>query len=529
MKTAQKTLSFDPKVLHKIIDALSEEVASLKDKNQSLKDENQFMREQLILLRKKNFGRSSEKLIRQIENLEFRLEENEQQNENISEENKIFEALEVSDNAEEKASKDAKPKGKAKRKRLPGHLPREVVIIPAPSICPSCRGEEFRKIADDISEILEYVPASLKVIQFVRPRCACVNCEQIVQGYAGSKPIDKGKAGAGLLAQILIQKYCDHLPMYRQSQIYAREGIDLPRSTLASWAGQCARLLDPLVNELKKSVFASSEIHADDTPINVLAPGTGKTKTGRIWTYVRDGRPHGSKEPPAVCYFYSPDRKGERPKEHLKNFTGILHADAYSGYDQLYVGEEAKITEAACWAHTRRKFHEVIAANNKAPVAFEILERIGEIYKIEETINGLNPADRLQVRQNESKHLVEKLFASFKDYYTQLPRKSRTAQAIAYALNHQVALKRFLEDGRVEIDNNAAERAMRSIAVGRKNWLFAGSDNGGHTAANIYSLIETTKLNNVNPWQYLRHVLSVIQDYNSNKLAELLPWNVTLV
>lgn len=180
-----------------------------------------------------------------------------------------------------------------------------------------------------------------------------------MQGYAQSKPIDKGKAGAGLLAHVLIQKYCDHTPMYRQSQIYAREGIDLPRSTLASWAGQCARLLEPLVNELRKSIFASSEIHGDDTPINVLAPGTGKTKTGRLWTYVRDGRPHSDQTPPAVCYFYSPDRKGERPQEHLKNFTGILHADAYSGYNQVYLGAELKVTEAACWAHTRRKFYEV--------------------------------------------------------------------------------------------------------------------------------------------------------------------------
>jgi transposase len=532
MKPEPKKLSFDPKELHEIIDALSTEIASLKDKNQSLEEENQFIRAQLILLRRKQFGHSSEKIKRQIDNLQLRLEENELVNENVSEEDKLFGDIEKilgSDKEEEKAKKNEKPKKKPKRKRLPEDLPREEVIIPAPQTCSSCGGEKFRKIADDVSEILEYVPAHYKIIRFIRPRCACVTCEHIMQGYAQSKPIDKGKAGAGLLAHIIVQKYCDHLPMYRQSQIYAREGIDLPRSTLASWAGQCARLLEPLVNELRKSIFASSEIHGDDTPIKVLAPGTGKTKTGRLWTYVRNGKPHGDNSPPAVCYFYSPDRTGERPREHLKDFTGILHADAYSGYNQVYLGTESKITEAACWAHTRRKFYEVTVSSDKAVVAFEILERIGEIYAIEEKINGSAPNTRLETRQKVSKKLVEQLFTSFKEYYVKLPKKSPTALAIAYALNNEVALKRFLENGRIEIDNNAAERAMRAIALGRKNWLFAGSDAGGETAANIYSLIETAKLNKINPWKYLHYALSVIQDHPASKLEELLPWNVKLI
>ena len=307
MKTEHKNLPSDPKILHGIIHVLSTENASLKEENQSLK-------EQLMLLKKKSFGQSSEKLTSQIENLEFRLEENELLDEIVSDENEIFVASEVTLDeldqtgnkveAKDKSNND-EPRNKAKRKKLPEHLPRDTVVIPAPTTCPSCGGEEFRKFADDVSEILEYVPSSFKVIRFVRPRCACVNCDQVTQGYAQSKPIDKGKAGAGLLAHILIQKYCNHLPMYRQSQIYAREGIDLSRSTLASWAGQCARLLEPLVEELRKSIFSSSEIHGDDTPIKVLAPGTGKTKIGRIWTYVRDGRPHGDKTPPAVCYFYT--------------------------------------------------------------------------------------------------------------------------------------------------------------------------------------------------------------------------------
>jgi hypothetical protein len=357
-----------------------------------------------------------------------------------------------------------------------------------------------------------------------------------VQGYAHSKGIDKGKAGTGLLAHILVQKYCNHLPMYRQSQMYEREGIELSRSTLASWAGSCARLLEPLINELKKQIFASSEIHGDDTTLKVLAPTMGKTKTGRLWVYVRDGRPHGDTTPPAVCYFYSPDRKGERPREHLKDFKGILHADAYGGYDRVYLNKDdpknhipTDITEAACWAHTRRKFYEVVVTNDKASIATEVLDKIAEIYQIESKIKGSDSGERLKVRRAESKILVEALFVSFKKYQTQLAKKSSTAMAIGYALNNQAALMRFLDDGKIEIDNNAAERAMRSIAVGRKNWLFAGSDAGGHTAANIYSLIETAKLNNINPWAYLKQVLDTIQDHSSSNLAALLPWNIKLI
>jgi len=287
-----------------------------------------------------------------------------------------------------------------------------------------------------------------------------------------------------------------------------------------------------LIDELRKSVFSASQIHGDDTPVKVLAPGIGKTKTGRIWTYVRDGRPHGDNiTPPAVCYFYSPDRKGERPESHLKDFTGTLHADAYSGYNNVYISDEnpeAKITEAACWAHTRRKFYEVTVANDKASIANETLEQIGQIYKIEDEIKGLDPDKRHKRRQEESKNLVQKLFADWKKFYSALPKKSSTAQAISYALNNEVALMRFLDNGRIEIDNNAAERAMRSIAIGRKNWLFAGSDRGGDTAAAMYSLIETAKLNNINPWKYLQKVLGTIQDHNSTKIADLLPWNLKL-
>ena len=262
-----------------------------------------------------------------------------------------------------------------------------------------------------------------------------------------------------------------------------------------------------------------------------MDPGKGKKKTGRIWTYVRDGKPHGDSSPRGACYFYSPDRKGIHPEEYLKNYTGIMHADAYSGYNQLYIGsknKEATVTEVGCWAHTRRKFYEVTVASDNATIAIQTIEQIEKIYKIEKEIRGSPPKDRYKTRQEKTKPLVTALFAFWKKSYSQLPKKSRTGSAIQYAFNIEDALKRFLDDGKIEIDNNAAERALRTIAVGRKNWTFAGSDKGGENSAIIYTIIETAKLNNVNPWKYLQKVLTIIQDYNSNKIEDLLPWNLTL-
>ncbi len=523
-------LPSDVPVLHKMLAALNNNIQSLITENQllttgnqSLTTENQSLREQLALLKAKRYGKSSEKLDKQIEEVELKIEENELILGFKTEPNNA--------NSDKSIVTSNDSKQKPKRQKLPDHLPREDVVLKPVEQCPGCGGVEFRKISDDISETLEYVPSSFKEIRHVRPRCACTHCEKIVQAYAPSKAIDKGKAGAGLLAHILIQKYCNHLPLYRQAQIYEREGVEISRTTMASWAGQCARLLEPIAKAIQQFVFASKQIHGDDTPVRVLAPGIGKTKIGRIWTYVSDGRPHGDKFPVAVCYFYSPDRKGTRPLEHLKDFTGVLHADAYAGYDQLYINEEkaaAKIEEAACWAHMRRKFYEVTIANDKANIAIAILEQIGEIYGIEANIRGLEPDKRLEARSKQSKVLVENLFAGFRKAYEQLPKKSSTAKAIAYALNNQKALMRFLDNGKIEIDNNTAERAMRSIAIGRKNWLFAGSDSGGHTAAIIYSIIETAKLNNINPWKYMQKVLATIQDYKAHKIADLLPWNIIL-
>lgn len=523
MKNTLDKLPEDVAILHKMIGDLSSKNSSLTKTNSSLSQEISSLKFQLKLLRRKQFGKTSEKQKEYADQLELWIEEKETANPSQTEE------LEEASSA--KQSKTEEAKNKPKRKPLPEHLPREDQILNPEPKCPECGGEEFRKIADDISETLEYKPASFKVIRHIRPRCVCVNCEKIVQADSPDKTIAKGKAGSGLLAHILIQKYCNHLPLYRQSEIYAREGVELSRSTMAGWAGRCARLLDPLINELKKSIFASSEIHGDDTPIRVLAPGIGKTKTGRLWAYVRDGRPHDSDLPPAVCYFYSPDRKGERPAEHLKNFTGTLHADAYAGFDRLYakdVNGVTSIIEAACWAHTRRKFFEITVGIPNAGIACEAVSKIDRLYEIERAVRGESPEVRLEHRQKHARAVVDEFFIWLKQQQKKLPKASDTVKAINYAMKLEQALSCYLKDGKIEIDNNAAERAMRCIALGRKNYLFAGSDDGGETAAAIYSLIETAKLNNLNPWQYLNKVLATIQNHNSQKLAELLPWNLKL-
>ena len=544
------------------LDFLHHMIVDLVKENLSLQDQNEYLENKLALLKAKLFGASSEKINKakleeQISEIEQRLEDNELFADNIVEESDDASTDQLQNGSQEgtEGTSDTK-KNRARRKKLPAHLPREDNVINPDSVCPECGGESFRRIDDDISEILEYVPSSFKVIRNIRPRCACTTCEKIVQAFPPSQTIDKGKAGPGLLAHILLQKYCNHLPFYRQSQIYGYEDIDLPRSTMSGWSGQCSRLLQPLVDEIKKKVFSSPQIHGDDTIVKVLAPGLGRTKTGRIWVYVRDGRPHGdTTTAPAACYFYSPDRKGERPQEHLKDYTGIMHADAYAGYDKLYIDDddkensadtegiedgkdgkdrkkvknpEAKITEAACWDHTRRKFYEITQTNDKASIALDTLEQMGAIYGIEEEIRGLDPDKRKEARQKRSKEKVDKLFRNWKKYYAVLPKKSPTAKAIAYAINNEAALKRFLDNGKIEIGNNAAERAMRGIALGRKNWMFAGSDKGGETAAAMYTIIETVKLNDINPWKYLRHVLATIQDQPHNKMADLLPWNVKL-
>ena len=516
MRLDLKKLPSDTDLLHQII-------CDLVANNTSLTETIKQLKSQLAKLKAKQYGKSSEKLNQEIADLEKRIEENEEQ---LSDTLDDHAASPGNDNTEDDSDKKV-----AKRLPLPEDLSRIDKTLEPDPICPDCGGEEFRKISDDISEVLDYKPSSFRVLRYIRPRCACKNCEKVVQAYPPSHPIAKGKASAGLLAFILIQKYCNHLPFYRQSQMYAREGIELSRSTMAGWSGRCALLLQVLHKALQEYVLSGSEIHGDDTPARVLAPGLGKTKIGRIWVYVRDGRPHGDTIPPAICYFYSPDRKGIRPQEHLKNFTGTLHADAYAGFNKLYMNDEnpgASIEEAACWAHSRRKFYEVTVSIKHSTIAPKALEQIGKLYDIEREIKGQSPQERQAKRQQYAKPIIDNLFEWLKKIQQTLPKKSETAKAIYYARNKEQSLRRYLDDGRIEIDNNAAERSMRTIALGRKNWMFAGSDNGGNTAAIIYSLIETAKINNINPFDYLKAVLSQIQDHNSQKLHELFPWNIKL-
>jgi transposase len=409
------------------------------------------------------------------------------------------------------------------RRPLPEHLPRERVVYPSPSTCPCCGGV-LHKLGEDVTETLELIPRQWKVIQHVREKFSCRSCEAITQPPAPSHPIARGRAGPGLLAHILFSKYGLHLPLNRQSAVYAREGIELDVSTLADWVGAAAATLMPLVEATRAHVFAAERIHADDTTVPVLAKG--KTRTGRMWTYVRDDRPFGGRDPPAAIFFYSPDRGAKHPEQHLTGYAGLMQADAYAGFNRLYDArrKQGAIVEAACWAHARRKFFD-LARLDKAPVAIEAIKRIDALFAIEREINGLMPAQRLAVRSERSRPLVIALETWLREQRAKLSGQSKTGQAIAYSLTRWVALTRFLEDGRLCMSNNAAERAIRPLAVGRHNWTFAGSDEGGRRAAAIYTLIETAKLNDVDPQAWLADVLARLHDHPAKRIAELLPWN----
>lgn len=413
--------------------------------------------------------------------------------------------------------------GARKSRSLPEHLRREIrTYAPDHTACPECGGT-LKKLGEDVSEVLDYIPASFIVIRHVRPKMSCRTCSHVVQAAAPSRPVDRGLAGAGLLAHVVTAKYSDHLPLYRQSQIYAREGVDLDRSTLARWVAEASDLVEPLVESLRRYVMSADKLHGDDTPLPVLAPGRGRTKIGRFWTYVRDSRPAGDETAPAVWFIYSPDRKGEHPQRHLADFRGILQADAYSGFGRLY--QDGSIQEAPCMAHIRRKFYDLMVAHH-SPIATEAVQRISALYQIEKQIRGCSPDQRRQVRSTRARPLLESMRRWLEDSLARLAPKSETAAAIHYALARWDALARYLDDGRIELDNAAAERALRAVAVGRKNYLFAGSDSGGERAAVFYSLIGSAKLNGLDPEAYLSHVFSRIAEHPITRIEELLPWNV---
>jgi transposase len=503
MSLATTTLPTDPEALRAFAARLQAELYAKTLHIEKLKAE-------LALLKRARYGRSSER----IEQLELLIGE--------------LEADEAQHGASEPATAPDKPRSTSLpprgRQPLPAHLPRERVEHEAACACPACGSTRLSRIGTDERELLEYVPSHFKVVVHVRPKLSCRQCETITQPPLPSLPIERGRPGSALLAHVLVAKYCDHLPLYRQSGIYARAGVELDRSTLADWVGQCAALLAPLAEAIIRHVKLGEALHADDTPVPVLDPGRQRTKTGRLWVLVRDERPWGGPAPPAVTYLYSPDRKGEHAQTLLDGCTGFLHADGYAGFNRLYepVGR-APLTEIGCWAHARRKLYDVHVATN-SPLAREALERIGQLFAIEAEINGHASIHRQAARQESSQPLLDELRGFLERALEQISKKSSLAGAIRYSLARWPALCRFTTDGRLEMTNNAAERAIRPLALGRKNWLFAGSDNGGRRAATIYTITQTAKLNGHDPEAYLADILARIADHPINRIDELLPW-----
>jgi len=475
------------------------------------------LRAQLAVLRRMQFGRSSERLDREIAQLELLLEDLEE------------------GEAERTAPAAASPSAPASaaperrhplRRPLPDHLPREEVVHSPGDSCPCCGGTRLTRLGEDVTEVLERVPARLKVIRHIRPRLSCRACETIIQAPAPDLPVEKGRPGPALIANVVVGKYIDGLPLYRQAGIIARDGVDIDRASLCDWVGRAAWWLAPISDAIAAHVMAAPVIHTDDTPIGVLSPGRGKTRTGRFWTYVVDERPWSGSRPPAALYRYSPDRKGERPAAHLGGYNGIIQADAYSGYEALTRATSPPgIAHAACWAHARRKLYDVHEAT-RSPIAEEGLRRIAELYAIERAITGMTAEQRLAARREHAVPKLADLRAWMEEQRRRLSSKTALSKALQYALTRWDALARYTTDGRIGIDNNPAERSLRGIAVTRKNFLFLGSDRGGERAAVIYTALETARLNGIDPEGWLADVLTrLAAGHGQQSIGELLPWN----
>lgn len=478
---------------------------------------------ELAALRRQRFGASSEKLDGRITQLELLLEDLEEGEA----------AAPVRDGADK--PRPERPRIQPVRQPLPPHLPREDVVHAPGDVCPGCGGRHFSPLGEDVTEILEKVPARLKVIRHVRPKLSCRACSTIVQAPSPDLPITRGRPGPGLIAQVVVGKYLDGLPLYRQSAMLAREGIEIERATLADWVGHAAWWVAPLAERIGAHVRGAPVIHTDDTPVAMLAPGQGRTRTGRLWTYLVDERPWCGDRAPAAWYRFSPDRKGERPREHLADYKGVIQADAFSGYMALTrappnPGDGAgdvvpAIRHAACWAHARRKFHELVEATG-SPVAGEALTRIAALYAIEAEITGQKADQRRDARQRLAVPLLADLKSWLESQAARLSAKTALAKAIQYALGRWTALLLYTGDGRIGIDNNPAERSLRTIALTRKNFLFLGSEAGGKRAADLYTVLETARLNGLNPEAWLADTIDrMAKGHPINRLDELLPWN----
>ena len=520
MTLAPDQLPNDVAALQAII---AKQAAELEDAKNQLKARDvviEQMQLNLDKLKRSQFGQSSEKVQRQIDQLELALED--------LRTDRAAEQTEADSDADDQAE-DGNKKGKKKRgrKKLPAHLPRERSVLDPGDSCPDCGGE-LRLLGEDINELLDFVSAQLKVLQIARLKKSCRRCEKIVQEPAPSTPIQRGMAGANLLSHILVSKFDDHLPLHRQGEMFARLGIDIPRSTLISWTGSAIAELRPITELIHRSTLTVTHLHCDDTKIPVLAPKTGKTRNGHIWVVVRDGRPYQGSDPPAVVYFYSTDRKGDHPRAFLEGFNGVLQADGFTGFNAMYepdpLTQEVQVKEAGCWAHWRRKFFD-FDKSTASPIAKEALDRIGKLYEVERTITGKTKDQRQAMRDTKSRPLAESLKTWLEARLKELPEKFELTSAINYGLSRWDAFSLFLDEPAVAIDNNAAERAIRPLVIGRRNWTFAGSDRGAENAATIMTIIETAKLCDLNPQAYIADLLNRLPDHKINRLEDLAPWN----
>jgi len=525
--SANDSLPDDVETLKRLLLARDAELAQARAEASSAEALIAHMRLTIEKLKREIFGPRNERKARLLDQMELQLEELEAA---AAEDELAAEKAAASSDA---TSVRAFSRRRPARKPFSAHLPRERVIVPGPTVCTCCGSQRLAKLGEDVTETLEVVPRQWKVVQHVREKFTCRDCEKISQAPAPFHVLPRGFAGPSLLAMILFEKYGQHQPLNRQSERYGREGVELSVSTLADQVGGCAVVLRPLYELIRAHVFAGSRVHGDDTPVPVLAKH--QTRKGRLWAYVRDDKPFAGRAPPGAVFFYSRDRTGEHPERHLHGYAGILQADAYAGFNRLYEAgrKPGPITEASCWAHGRRKLFELADVTAKArgklaviaPLAFEAVKRIDAIFDVEREINGRSIEERLAVRRERVAPLVAELETWMRKERAKLSRHNDVAKAMDYMLKRWATFTRFLDDGRICLTNNAAERALRGIALGRKSWLFAGSDRGGERAAVMYTLIQTARLNDVDPQAWLADVLARINDHNIQKLDQLLPWN----